>query len=85
VYGCVRECDFDSMADMVSYGDRVYCVACCDKIHVTYNLVIPFEVYENHDDGQAWSKRSSEKDIICYPHMNMPSEYFMLTNSIRLQ
>ena len=33
VYGCIRECDLVSMADMVSYGDRVYCVACCDKWH----------------------------------------------------
>ena len=32
MYGCIRECDFDSMADMVSYGDRVYCVACCDSV-----------------------------------------------------
>jgi len=32
VYGCIRECDFNSMADMVSYGDRVYCVACCDSV-----------------------------------------------------
>ena len=32
MYGCVRECDFDSMADMVCYGDRVYCVACCDSV-----------------------------------------------------
>jgi len=32
VYGCIRECDFDSMADMVSYGDRVCCVACCDSV-----------------------------------------------------
>jgi len=28
----IRECDFDSMADMVSYSDRVYCVACCDSV-----------------------------------------------------
>jgi len=32
VYGCVRECDFDSMAEMVSNGDIVYCVACCDSV-----------------------------------------------------
>ena len=32
MFGCVRECDIDSMADMVSYGDRVYCIACCDSV-----------------------------------------------------
>ena len=32
MYGCIRECDFDSMADMVSYGDGVYCVAYSDSV-----------------------------------------------------
>ena len=32
MFGCVRECDIDCMAEMVSYGDRVYCVVCCDSV-----------------------------------------------------
>ena len=32
MFGCVRECDIDSMAELVSYGDRVYCVACCGSV-----------------------------------------------------
>ena len=38
MYGCIRERDIDSMADMVSCGDGVRCVAYCDCVSKILNL-----------------------------------------------
>ena len=42
MYGCIRECDFVSMADMVSYGDCTVYSAQCTV------LIVQCTVYSAH-------------------------------------
>ena len=57
MFGCVRACDIDSMAEMVSYGDRVYCVACCDSVSKI--------LYLHKDDAR--SNKHKIHFSLCFP------------------